>query len=265
VGKTTAARIIKDLIGCHDMDFREINAAENNGVDFVRGISDNMRLSSLVSGKSKVYVFDESQNLTNDAQTVLLKMTENAPKHVYFIFCTTHPQKMLTTLKNRCTEIQFKSIPDSLIKERLEEVMTCEKKTVVSKVIQEIVENSEGSMRKALVLLEKVLGIEYEADQLQAITNTEAKSEAIQIARAIIGFTNPSWSEVQGILKSCNLKEAEGIRRMILSYAKSVLLGGNKVLQAKAYLVIETFRFDYFAAGEAGLVADCYTVVSGGK
>src|SRR4051812_14105947 len=83
-GKTTVARILKEVVGCDDHNFYEMNAADFKGIDNVRDIRSTYKLG-VMGGGNRVYLFDEAHKLTNEAQNALLKMLEDPPKTCYFI------------------------------------------------------------------------------------------------------------------------------------------------------------------------------------
>ena len=110
VGKTTAARIIaSSLADSCRIDQVEKNAASDNGIDMVRDIEAKMRLKPL-SGGVRVYIIDEAHAISQQGQRALLKVMEDTPKHVYFIFCTSNPEKLEKPFLNRCTHVKFGEI-----------------------------------------------------------------------------------------------------------------------------------------------------------
>jgi DNA polymerase III delta prime subunit len=138
-----------------------------------------------------------------------------------------------------------------------------EKKTIDDSIIEKIVEKSEGSARKALVILEKVLTLDNEKDQNSLLDKITLDQEVKNLARVLI---NPrvTWQETSSILKTLTENEAETIRRGVLGYSKAVLLSGGK-LANRAYLIIDSFRDPLYDSGFPGLVAYCYEVVLGSK
>jgi len=106
-GKTTIARILaKNIIGSKK-DLHEINAADNRGIDDVRSWIDSARFSPLGSG-GKVYIIDELHQMTNAAQSALLKVLEEPPQNIYFFLCTTEPSKLIAPIRSRCTILELK-------------------------------------------------------------------------------------------------------------------------------------------------------------
>lgn len=152
-GKTTCARIFADEINNHVGAPIEIDAASNNGVDNVRQISDNANARALDS-EYKIYIIDEAHSLSNQAWNAFLKTIEETPKYTIFIFCTTDPQKIPDTIKNRCMRFNFTRIPACQIKSRLEYVCQQEGYENYQDACDYISRICKGEMRNALSLLE---------------------------------------------------------------------------------------------------------------
>jgi hypothetical protein len=112
-----------------------------------------------------------------------------------------------------------------------------------------------GSARKALVILEQVLTQSSEEDQLNIISASDAREQAISICRAL-SAPKPQWSQVAKIVKAVD-DEPEGVRRLVLAYFTSILANGGKN-SARAAQIIQCFECNYFDSGKAGLVLSCY-------
>lgn len=257
-GKTTLARIVRSELSCQDLDFSEMNCADFRGIDMVREMRSRMGLAAM-GGGCRVYLIDECHKLTNDAQTALLKMLEDTPKHVYFMLCTTDPNKMLRTLLTRCTEVRVKPVTGKVLGELVGKVARKEKIAVGEEVIEKIVEVADGSPRKALVLLDQIREIDDEETQLNAIQSSDIKAQAIEICRTLM---NPRavWADMAKVLKGVE-EDPESIRWMVLGYMTNVLLGGGK-MAPRAYNIIQIFRDNFFDSKKAGLVSCCYEVFS---
>lgn len=258
-GKTTLARILRHELNCSDMDFFEVNAADVRGIESIRDIRNRMGLSPR-SGGCRVWLIDESHQLTSDAQNALLKMLEDTPRHVYFFMASTNPSKMLPTIKTRCTEIKVKPISESDLASLVSYVCKKEKKEISEDVVDRITKVAEGSARKALVLLEQVMDMEEEEDQINAVESSDVKKQAIEIARGLMD-TKLRWNDMAAILKGVD-EDPESLRHMILGYATSVMLGGGK-MTPRAYMIITCFQDNFFDSKRAGLVAACYQVIAG--
>lgn len=154
-GKTSTARAFAKAINNGVGEPIEIDAASNSGVDNVRNIIKDAQEKS-IEGKYKVYIIDEVQSITSTAWQAFLKCIEEPPALTIFIFCTTDPQKVPETILNRVQRFNFNRIPINLIKERLEYVCKNEGFTNYEESIEYISRLSNGCMREALTLLDKV-------------------------------------------------------------------------------------------------------------
>ena len=254
-GKTTLARIISKKLGCSDMDFREINTADFRGIDTVREIIRNSRYHSL-GGGVRVWLVDEAHKMTGDAQNALLKLLEDSPEHSYFILCTTDPNKLLPTVRGRCIQLQVKVLNDHQMFRVLRNVVKGEEKKLRKSVYDQIIRDSFGQPRNALQILDRVLKVSPEQQLELAKQSAGEYSESIELCRALIGQS--SWKMVRNILSGLKDQDAESIRRHVLGYSQSVLLGGEN---DKAALVIEEFMEPLYNIGFPGLVYACYSVI----
>ena len=157
-GKTTAARIFANEINEHQGLPIEIDAASNNGVDNVRTIIEGAKERSLDS-TYKIYIIDEAHMLTTAAWNALLKTIEEPPRYTIFIFCTTDPQKIPDTIKNRCMRFNFTRIPQYQITERLKFICNSEGYTNYNETCDYIGRICKGEMRNAISILEKCADI----------------------------------------------------------------------------------------------------------
>lgn len=257
-GKTTLARIVRRKVGCADLDFREINAAESRGIDTVREIEARLGASPMGGGRCRVYLIDECHMLTKEAQSAFLKILEDTPKHIYFLLATTDPAKLLPTIKTRCTEIPVKPLTDAAMGETLDFVASlADDVTLTNPVKQKITAAALGSARHALVMLNKLRGMTVEEDMLAAIATYDETAPAIELCRALMA--GKQWSDIGAILRGLidAGEDAEGLRRMVLSYFTKVLLGGGQKAGHAAHM-IDCFGRNYFDTGNAGLVYSCY-------
>jgi len=258
VGKTTVARILRTKLGCGDADYVEVNAADARGIDMVRGIRSNLMLAP-ISGRCRSWSIDECHQLTSEAQNSFLKMLEDTPEHVYFVLSTTNPQKLLKTIVTRATELKFGLISDKDLGVLVSSVLKIEKVEHVSRDVSDrLIDLAEGSARKALVLLNAIIGIEKEEDQLDAIAKGDYKEAAIDLARLLMK-PGATWQEAAKVLKGLE-EEHESLRRMVLGYCRSVLLGGGRGTK-RAAAVIDRFQDAMYESGAAGLALACYDIL----
>jgi len=255
-GKTTIARIIAGQLGCVGNDYREVDSADFRGIDTVREIRKQSQFRSL-EGPCRVWVIDEVHKMTNDAQNAMLKILEDTPSHVYFILCTTEPQKLLPTVKGRCSQYQVATLSDREMMTLLRNVVKQEGQTLTRQLYEQIVNDSLGHPRNALQILEQVLAVSEDKRLEIAQRTAEEQSQTIELCRALI--KRAGWKEVAGILSKLD-QEPESIRRAVMGYAQAVLLKGSNI---QAGRVLESFIDNFFDSGKPGLTLACYRAIEG--
>jgi DNA polymerase III gamma/tau subunit len=261
VGKTTLARILQTELECSDLDYKEINGADDTGVDMVRGIRERM-MTAPIQGKTRIWMLDECHCLSSNAQNTILKMLEDTPRHVYFILATTNPTKLLKTIITRCTEISLKELSAKTLRDIVEYVARKEKVELTDEVMEKLISCSEGSARKALVFLHQIKGLGDE-EQLEAIQPSRIATAAFELYKQL-SAPRPSWAPVAKVLRELE-DEPEGVRRLILACARTSLIKEGGKYCDRSYLIIDTFRDNLFNTGAAGLAAQCWELVSGVK
>lgn len=268
-GKTTLARILQERLGCSQYDFEERNSADFRGIDSVREIRSRIalrpvgKMSDGRPGRVRIWLIDECHQITSDGQDAMLKLLEDAPSHVIFFLATTNPGKLKSTVKTRCTEIALKGVSAKDIKALVKKVALKEGLELPDEVADRIAEFAESSPRKALVLLESCYLLDTVEDMLEAIERGDQRSQGIELARCLMD-TRTTWPKVAGILRTLD-DEPEGVRRLILSYAQSILLsekGNSEANLARAYMILSVFRYDIFASGKPGLTAACWELLA---
>ncbi len=146
---------------CHAMmqgkhpDFFEIDAASHTGVDTIRQIIDAAQLLPLM-GTKKIYLIDEAHMLSKASFNALLKILEEPPRSVLFILATTDDQKIIDTVKSRCFQLFFKPIETDVLVAHIIHICQAEKIDFEEEALELIIEQSQGSARDALNLLEQV-------------------------------------------------------------------------------------------------------------
>ena len=228
-GKTTLARILCHEFECNEIDIFEFNAANVGGIDTIRDVDRKSHLYPM-GGKYKAYIFDESHQLTSAAQEGLLKVLEETPPHCYFFLCTTELESIIPGIRNRCTKYEVYSLAQQDVYNILMDACEKEKLTVADDIIMAIVENCEGSARKALVSLEQVKDIESVEEALKILaTGTERDVQVIEICKLM--YMDPAkrrsnWKKVITIYDSIE-DDAEKIRRSILGFLYKKLVSTN--------------------------------------
>lgn len=190
-GKTSVARLLAKAVNCQNLhgfnpcnqcsscreinegralDLIEIDAASHRGIDEIRELRDGIRFVPTKT-KYKVFILDESHQLSKDAANALLKTLEEPPGHAIFILATTEIHKMIPTIISRCQRFDFRKLILPEIIKRLEVIVEKEKARIERPALELIALNSGGSLRDAESLLDQVLtfsGIEAEGKEIKA-------------------------------------------------------------------------------------------------
>lgn len=198
--------------------------------------------------------------LSRDAQNALLKALEDTPRHVYYILCTTDPQKLLPTIRGRCSQFKVEQLKQGEMRKLLMRVVKAENEKLLKPVYEAIIESAQGHPRNALQILDQVLTTEPDARMRVAEKAQEESVQAIELCRAII--SGAGWTKVSNILTELKDQDAEGIRRLVLGYCSAVLLKGEN---SQAGLIMEEFREPMYDIGFPGVVLACYSVVCGAE
>jgi len=173
-GKTTTARLVAMSLNCSNREgvepcgtcvdcqdiindrsnyLIELDGASKGGIDNVRSLQDSLRYI-VPDGHYKIVVIDEAHGLSTQAWNATLKIIEEPPKNVLFIFCTTEIQKVIGTVKSRCVSIQFPGVNDDVIKNNIKEICASENVDIEDKAIDLIAKEAFGSIRDAQSILE---------------------------------------------------------------------------------------------------------------
>src|SRR6266576_2888613 len=187
VGKTTAARILAMALNCErrgaagepagepcgecdscrrvwtgaaNLDVVELDAASNRGVDDARDLRERAMYAASAEGRHKVYIVDEAHMLTREAWNALLKILEEPPPGVVFVFATTEPQKIAQSaapILSRLQRFDFRRIGPHAIVERLRQVVAAEGLTAADDALHLIAKSADGGMRDGLSILDQVV------------------------------------------------------------------------------------------------------------
>ncbi|MDD5584948.1 MAG: DNA polymerase III subunit gamma/tau [Candidatus Omnitrophica bacterium] len=189
VGKTSLARIFARSLNCFEgptispcgkctscleiakgtpMDVIEIDGASNRGIEEIRVLRENVKLSPTYS-RYKIYIIDEVHMLSQDAFNALLKTLEEPPSHVKFIFATTHPQKVLPTILSRCQRFSFNLVSLEKIAEKLKVIAKAESLHIEDSLLYAVSRAADGSIRDAESLLDQLVPVILEKGSLEEV------------------------------------------------------------------------------------------------
>src|SRR6266487_1610811 len=189
-GKTSSARILARSLNCEQgptpdpcgkcdscialapggpgsIDVIEIDAASHGGVDDARDLRERAFYAP-VSGRFKIYIIDEAHMVTREGFNALLKLGEEPPPHLKFVFATTEPEKVIATIRSRTHHYPFRLVPPTVLRELLEEILAAEGVSYQPAVLPLVVRAGAGSVRDSLSVLDQLLagagaeGLTYE-------------------------------------------------------------------------------------------------------
>jgi DNA polymerase III subunit gamma/tau len=213
IGKTSTARILAKSLNCiHaptltpcgvcdscreiaqgiSLDVLEIDGASNNSVDQIRELRENVRYAA-VRGHYKIYIIDEVHMLTPQAFNALLKTLEEPPEHVIFIFATTEPSRVPSTILSRCQRFDLRRIPAQTIARHLKHIAEQEKIVLTSDAADAVAVAADGGLRDAESMLDQLIAFcGNTIDEAQVLEVFGLTSEVVvtDLAKAI--FTGES-------------------------------------------------------------------------
>jgi DNA polymerase III gamma/tau subunit len=253
-GKTTLGRIIAGMLECDPtLGVVEIDAALYSGIEACRNLIEKMQYSGLGSNPRRVVILDECHALSKAAWNTMLKSTEEPPAHLFWVFCTTEPDKVPKTLRTRAHAYDLKPVKWDLLSEFLEYVAKDEKLKVKSDFIQLAARKADGSVRQALVNLSLLDGIVSKDEALRLVEDAEAQGEGpIALARMIVSGRGFTWGTARKLLEDMQDVAPETIRITVLNYASAALMKAERDGEAmKLLAVVQAFSTPFAAQDKA--------------
>lgn len=247
-GKTTIAKLIAKLLNCESPindipcekcpsciafneknhpDIIEMDAASNNGVDEIREIRDKVTLMPSIS-KYKVYIIDEVHMLSIGAFNALLKTLEEPPQHVIFILATTELYKVPATIISRCQCFNFEKISEEDIVKKLKYIVEKENIKVEEEVLKLIAKYSDGGLRDAINLLDKLAccSTNITIDDFYEIKGIVKEEELFDIVSALVnGNTKEALEKLDYLGKKG--KNLILFATELIEYLKNMLISNN--------------------------------------
>ncbi len=199
-GKTSSARILARSLNCEQgptpdpcgvcascvalapagpgsIDVIEIDAASHGGVDDARDLRERAFYAP-VSGRFKIYIIDEAHMVTREGFNALLKLVEEPPPHLKFVFATTEPEKVIATIRSRTHHYPFRLVPPAVLREHLEQILASEDVPYEPSVLPIVIRAGAGSVRDALSVLD------------QLIAGSDEQGLRYDRAIALLGYTD---------------------------------------------------------------------------
>lgn len=249
-GKTTLARILaSELTGLGVANLIEHDGTTKSGKEDIQALLTTLQYRAIGESPVKFVILDECHKLSSAAWTVLLKPTEEPPAHVYYAFCTTDISKVPKAIQTRFLRYDLKPVKENVLLELLVKVADTERFEIDDEIIEEIAENSGGSPRQALVLLESCLSCKTVGEARAIIRSAGQAKELIDLARWLVAGKALNWTEAVKYLKGLEGQEAESCRIVLSNYFAAVLLN-TKSDKAVPHLLrlVECFSKPYLTS-----------------
>ncbi len=251
-GKTTLARILAlalqldpalgerrlqpseaDWKSYKKYEIREINAANQNGIDDIRAMVESLRYKPIAPSRARVVIMDEAHQITSAAQNTLLTETEDVASHIYYIFCTSNISKILPALQRRAYIMCPKPLPESAIRDLLVKAAEASSATEeIAPLLKALVENGVTSPGLILQAAEKYYS---GLPALESVFQNDITNlDTMAICRAVAGGV---WKDTAKLLKPMVKTDIIAVKNSVLGYLKAVLMNatGNRALSlAKA-------------------------------
>jgi DNA polymerase III subunit gamma/tau len=231
-GKTSSARILARSLNCvkgptpepcgvcdscvalapsgpGSIDVIEIDAASHGGVDDARELRERAFYTP-VSGRFKIYIIDEAHMVTQQGFNALLKLVEEPPPHLKFIFATTEPEKVIPTIRSRTHHYPFRLVPPSVLRELMQDILRAEGVAVEEAVLPLVVRAGAGSVRDSLSVLDQLLA------------GSDESGLSYERAVALLGYTDAS------LLDEIADAFAAGDGAAVFSVVNRVIEGGHE-------------------------------------
>ena len=273
VGKTTCARILAKTINCENiqpngeacdvcvscrtfnegtsLNIHELDAASNNSVDDIRSLIEQVRFAPQM-GKYKVYIIDEVHMLSSSAFNAFLKTLEEPPSYAIFILATTEKHKILPTILSRCQIFDFKRITINDTVEHLQEIATKEEIKAEAPALHVIAQKSEGCMRDALSILDKIVSFTNGELTYQNTLEHLNILDADNFFKFLEAMQQQNLSDAMLLYDDINRKGFEGdmVLNAFSEFLRNLLVCKDEKV-ANLLEVVESFKDKYIATAKA--------------
>ncbi len=272
VGKTTCARILAKTINCENiqpngeacdkcvscktfnegtsLNIHELDAASNNSVDDIRSLIEQVRFAPQM-GKYKVYIIDEVHMLSSSAFNAFLKTLEEPPSYAIFILATTEKHKIIPTILSRCQIFDFKRITTNDTVDHLQEIVDKEEIKAEKAALQVIAQKSEGCMRDALSIMDKIVSFTNGELTYQNTLEHLNILDADYFFKLLDAMQQQQLAEAMLLFDDINRKGFEGdmVLNAMAEFFRNLLVCKDEKV-ANLLEVVESFKDKYIAAAK---------------
>lgn len=249
-GKTSIARIVAVVIGVAKTNVIEIDAATHSGVEEMRRVTDLIQYKPLRGNDAplRFVIVDEAHMLSKATWNSLLKSIEEPPPHVFWAFCTTEPDKVPDTIRQRCLAYALAKVDVDNIQDLLERVARKEGMVVPKETLGIIARHALGSPRRALNYLMQTAGVTDAKEMLRLFESGIAEEEeAFKLARLLCSG-KANWKSVMEICAKLQKESPEGVRLVVLDYVSKAVSDGDRKDPTPLLHIIDCFRGPYLTS-----------------
>lgn len=264
-GKTTIARLLAKSLNCQNrkqaefepcnkcqsclevnqgnaLDLIEIDAASNRGIDEIRELKEGIMFRPAKS-KYKVFIIDESHQLTKEAANALLKTLEEPPAHAVFILATTEIHKMIPTIQSRCQTFTLRKLAVLEIVKRLEKILKAEKVSFEKQALDLIALSAGGAVRDAESLLDEVVSFTGQGEKIiketvQVLLGSADKAVIFKFLNFLVNKQTKEAIELINTVIYQGVDLAEFIKTLIEYLRQIMLLKINSQLQSPIFAIL---------------------------
>lgn len=264
-GKTTSARVFSRAVNCLDLkdgnpcnecvncklslneettDIIEMDAASNRSIVDIKSLKETL-LYPPVQMKYKVYIIDEVHMLSTEAFNALLKSLEEPPEYLIFILATTEPEKLPDTILSRCQRFDFRKVSGNLLRENILNITKKLNREIDDDAIRLIIQNSGGSVRDSLSILDRLLSYSKDKisleDGLEVLGNVDRKTLTELIKNIFFNQAKELLFTLDSLINSG--KDVYFLLKDIISILRDILM--IKIVGDKAFEMIFLSRDEF--------------------
>ena len=241
VGKTTIARIISKELDCGVNNLIEIDAATHTGVDSMRELCKGLRYTAHGENNIKFVIIDEAYRLSGSSWDSLLKIIEEPPSHLYFVFATTELSKVPKTIQTRCVHYNLKDVRTDDLLDLLESVCKEEDIGLDNNSLLLIAKEAYGSPRRMLSYLSKCCGCKSLKEVKEILEQPLEDNKVIDLCRLLVS-RRITWEKVKPIINDLKDIDQAGVHIQICHYMNSCILRARTDKEVFYYLtILDTF------------------------
>ena len=229
----------KSILNLTNPDFYEVNVADKTGVNDMRALAESFKFTPMYL-KNKIFILDEAHQLSKAAQNKLLKDLEDTPDNVFIIFCTTDASSLIETLVERCYTFKFSLLTEKQLNAIIDSILLVEDRELNDSVKDMIITTAEGSARKLLVNLHKVLMIGDDLSLEDTVNILGANAEiAYSVYKIMHNLLKKDFRQFCKDISKFNPKECNDLCFSLISILGSELVRAKKTRKQEISQLID--------------------------